>query len=124
MPKLKTPALLRKSPARTADSEAQQTAVAPKIVPIAASALNRTKYVAPKYPRAAQRRGVTGWVEVEFTVDVDGSVKSVSVIASDPGITFVSAAVNAVEKWEFEPVIENNQAVQKRATVRMMFAVQ
>jgi TonB family protein len=107
-----------------ADTAPQQTVEAPKIVPIAASALNRTKYVAPKYPRAAQRRGLTGWVEVEFTVDLDGSVKSVSVIASDPGVTFVSAAVNAVEKWEFEPVIENNQAVQKRATVRMMFAVQ
>jgi protein TonB len=107
-----------------ADTARQQTVVTPKIVPIAASALTRTKYVAPKYPRAAQRRGLTGWVEVEFTVDVDGSVKSVSVIASDPGVTFVSAAVNAVEKWEFEPVIENDQAVQKRATVRMMFAVQ
>ena len=107
-----------------ADTAPAPTATTPPIVPIAASALNRTRYVAPKYPRAAQRRGLTGWVEVEFTVDVDGSVKSVSVIASDPGVTFVSAAVNAVEKWEFEPVIENNNAVQKRATVRMMFAVQ
>jgi protein TonB len=103
--------------------------VAPPLVqqtstPVAASALTRTKYVAPKYPRSAQRRGQSGWVEVEFTVDLDGSVQSVSVIASDPGVTFINAAVTAIEKWEFEPVIENNIAVQKRATVRMMFAVE
>ena len=30
----------------------------------------------------------------------------------------------AVEKWEFEPVIENGTAVEKRAGVRMMFALE
>ena len=94
------------------------------LIPVAASALTRTKYVAPKYPRSAQRRGQSGWVEIEFTVDLDGSVQRVSVIASDPGVTFINAAVTAVEKWEFEPVVENNIAVQKLATVRMMFAVE
>jgi protein TonB len=97
---------------------------ASRLIPVAASALNRTKYVAPKYPRSAQRRGQSGWVEIEFTVDLDGSVQGVSVIASEPGVTFIDAAVTAVEKWKFEPVIENNIAVQKRATVRMMFAVE
>jgi protein TonB len=94
------------------------------LIPVAASALTRTKYVAPKYPRSAQRRGQSGWVEIEFTVDLEGSVQRVSVIASDPGVTFINAAVTAVEKWKFEPVVENNIAVQKRATVRMMFAVE
>jgi TonB family protein len=57
-------------------------------------------------------------------VDVDGSVQSVSVTNSEPGLTFVNAAVNAVEDWEFEPVIENGVVVQKRAAVRLMFAVE
>ena len=118
------------SAADTAPQQVAQTptpvpvAQTPIPVPVAVSALKRTKYVAPRYPRAAQRRGITGWVEVEFTVDLDGSVQSVSVIASDPGVTFISAAVTAIEKWEFEPVIENNTAIRKRATVRMMFAVE
>lgn len=106
------------------DAAPQQVVQSPAIGPIAASALTRTRYVAPRYPRSAQRRSLSGWVEVEFTVDLDGSVQNVSVIASDPGVTFVSAAVTAVEKWEFEPVIENNAAIQKRASVRMMFAVE
>jgi outer membrane biosynthesis protein TonB len=51
-------------------------------------------------------------------------VQSVSVTNSEPGLTFVNAAVNAVEDWEFEPVIENGVVVQKRAAVRLMFAVE
>jgi protein TonB len=80
--------------------------------------------VAPKYPRNAQRRGISGWVDVVFTVDIDGTVSTVTVRDSDPGTTFVDAATNAVEGWEFEPVIENGVAVQKRAAVRMMFAIE
>jgi protein TonB len=92
--------------------------------PVAASSLQRTRYVAPRYPRGAQRRGLSGWVDVLFTVDIDGSVIDVSVRDSNPGDTFVNSAVNAVEKWEFEPVIEDGVAIQKRAAVRMMFAIE
>ena len=92
--------------------------------PVAVSSLKRTKYVAPKYPRAAQRRGTSGWVDVVFTVDIDGTVVDVSVRDSNPGEIFVSAAINSVEKWEFEPVIEDGVAIQKRAAVRMMFAIE
>lgn len=94
------------------------------LMPVAISSLTRTKYVGPKYPRAAQRRGTSGWVDVMFTVDIDGSVTAVSVRDSEPGVTFVDAAVSAVEEWEFEPVVENGVAVQKRAAVRMLFAVE
>ena len=92
--------------------------------PVAASSLQRTKYVAPRYPRGAQRRGLSGWVDVLFTVDIDGTVTDVSVRDSNPGDVFVSSAINAVEKWEFEPVIEDGVAIQKRAAVRMMFAIE
>ncbi|MDH3532158.1 MAG: energy transducer TonB, partial [Gammaproteobacteria bacterium] len=92
--------------------------------PVAASSLNRTKYIAPKYPRAAQRRNLSGYVDVIFTVDIDGTVKDVTVAGSEPGETFVNAATAAVEDWEFEPVIEGGVAVEKRAAVRMMFAIE
>jgi len=100
----------------------QQQAVA--AAPISIRALTRTKYVAPRYPRAAQRRNVSGWVDVVFTVDIDGSVSGVEIGDSDPGDTFANAARNAVENWEFEPVIENGVAIQKRAAVRMIFALE
>jgi outer membrane biosynthesis protein TonB len=53
--------------------------------PVAVSSLTRVKYVAPKYPRSAERRNISGWVEVVFTVALDGSVKDVQVINSQPG---------------------------------------
>ena len=111
----------------SSDSAAPGEASAEKTVyeqPVGVSYLNRVRYVAPKYPRSAQRRRLSGWVDVLFTVIADGTVTDVEVRASEPGDTFVKAAVKAVEKWEFEPVIENGVVVRKKAGVRMMFALE
>jgi len=91
---------------------------------VAISTLTRTNYVAPVYPRAAQRRNVTGSVDVMFTVSTIGTVTDISVIDAEPGDTFNQAAMNAVAKWRFEPVIENGRAVEKRTAVRLAFNLQ
>lgn len=90
---------------------------------IAASRLKRTNYVPPKYPRAAQRRNTSGWVDLGFTVARDGTVHSIEIIDSEPGEIFDEAATNAVSQWRFEPVIENGEPVEKRAAVRMAFSL-
>ena len=95
-----------------------------EVGPVPISSLTRTKYVAPRYPRAAERRSLSGWVDVVFTVRIDGSVGEVEVRESEPGDVFVNAAIKAVEKWEFEPVIENDRYVEKQAGVRLMFAIE
>jgi len=92
--------------------------------PINISSLDRIKYVSPKYPRAAQRRNQSGWVDVVFTVSTEGTVKDIEVRDSDPGDLFVDAALTAVEQWKFAPVVEDGEAVEKRAGVRMMFALE
>ena len=92
--------------------------------PAAVSSLNRIRYVAPKYPRSAQRRNQSGWVDVVFIVTTDGSVRSIEVRDSNPGDTFVNAAIKAVEKWEFEPIVENGFLIEKLVGVRMMFALE
>jgi TonB family protein len=92
--------------------------------PVPISSIQRTKYVAPKYPRAAQRRGISGWVDIVITVDIDGTIADITIRNSTPGDTFVASAIKAAEGWEFEPVIENGVAVRKRAAVRMMFAIE
>jgi TonB family protein len=102
----------------------EPASASPSSDPVAVSSLTRTKYVAPKYPRSAERRSLSGWVDVVFTVGVDGKVGDVEVRGSEPGDVFVASAVRAVEKWEFEPVVENDQNVEKRAGVRMMFAIE
>jgi TonB family protein len=90
-----------------------------EMVPI--SRLTRVNYVGPEYPRAARRRNVTGAVAVSFTVTTDGRVRDVHVLESDPGDTFDAAAMEAVEQWRFEPVIENGVAVEKKTAVRLAF---
>ncbi len=92
--------------------------------PVGISTLTRIKYVAPRYPRTAERRNLSGWVDIVFTVDRDGMTKDVEVRESEPGQTFDSAATRAVEKWRFQPIFENGIVVEKRAGVRMMFAIE
>jgi len=92
--------------------------------PTSISSLNRTKYAAPKYPRSAQRRNQSGWVDIVFTVTRNGTVTDIDIRNSEPGETFVNAAIKAVEKWEFEPVVESGFVVEKRAGVRLMFALE
>jgi TonB family protein len=63
-------------------------------------------------------------VDVVFSVRVDGTTGDIEVRGSDPGDTFVGAAIRAVEKWEFEPIVENGEAVERQTGVRLMFALQ
>jgi len=91
---------------------------------VAISTLQRTNYVAPRYPRLAQRRGITGWVDVSFTVLPDGTVADIEVMNSDPGEVFAESASTAVAEWRFEPPVEDGMPVRKRVAVRMMFSLQ
>lgn len=91
---------------------------------VAISTLQRTNYVAPRYPRLAQRRGITGWVDLSFTVLPDGTVTDIDVMNSDPGEVFADSATSAVAEWRFEPPVEDGVPVRKRVAVRMMFSLQ
>ncbi|MDH4073232.1 MAG: TonB family protein [Gammaproteobacteria bacterium] len=93
----------------------------PEMVPI--SRLTRVNYVGPEYPRAAQRRNITGAVNLGFTVTTDGRVRDIQVLSAEPSETFDRAAMEAVEQWRFEPVIENGVAVEKRSVVRLAFDI-
>ena len=106
----------------TATSAADTAIDVRNMKPVGVSSLTRTKYAAPKFPRAAERNKLSGWVDVMFTVTIDGTVKDVDVPKSEPGDIFVDSAMRAVEKWEFEPIFENGTFVEKRAGVRLMFA--
>ncbi len=57
----------------------------------------------PRYPAAARRTNQGGTVQVEFTVEPDGSVSSARVVDSTSRL-FDRDAVNAVKKWRFKPI--------------------
>jgi TonB family protein len=91
---------------------------------IGASALKRTRYVEPVYPRAARDAGTSGWVDLEFIVRPDGSTSNARVINSAPAEIFDRAALEAIGKWRFEPVVRDGKPVDQRTRLRMRFALE
>lgn len=57
----------------------------------------------PDYPAEARRRGQTGTLLVEFTVDAGGRVIAASALAPSPWPLLNEEAVRAVRRWTFPP---------------------
>ena len=108
----------------TADGEltAARARLAQQASVVGANSLQRLEYVAPKFPASTRNRGVTGWVELEFTVKADGSTADITVTNSNPRRTFDSAAVAAIREWRYKPVVRDGLAVDQRAAVRIRFS--
>ena len=87
---------------------AQQPAAQPARA--ASSELRAISNPGPRYPQAAQRAGAGGSVQVEFTVNTDGSVVGVRAVSSDGPRQFQREfereALAAVKRWRFQPVSE------------------
>jgi protein TonB len=92
-----TPTQVAQGPAATATT----AAAAP-----ASAALRPLSTPAPRYPPEALRAGQSGEVQVEFTVNPDGSVANARVVRANPPRVFDREAVAAVRRWRFEPVGE------------------
>jgi len=97
----------RPAPARPAPTPATPAteAAPPEAAPAPAPVqLHPLSTPAPRYPPDALRAGISGEVQVEFTVAVDGSVSSARIVRADPPRTFDREALSAVRRWRFEPV--------------------
>lgn len=109
----------------TAQREAEERAAAqaaapppaappPVVAAPASTALRAVSQPEPRYPPEALRAGQSGEVQVEFTVNPDGSVVNARVVRADPPRVFDREAVAAVRRWRFEPV---GEAVTTRRTI-------
>jgi protein TonB len=84
---------------------AQQAATPAPATPAPASnELRALSTPAPTYPPDALRAGQAGEVQVESTVNPDGSVSNARVVRANPPRVFDREAVAAVRRWRFEPV--------------------
>lgn len=79
--------------------------------------------IAPQYPRAAQRDGIEGWVDVEITIGPDGMVKSARAKDAKPRGVFESAAVQAAFKSRFRPKIVDGKGVEAKGVRRYNFTL-
>jgi protein TonB len=67
--------------------------------------------VQPQYPNRALSRGIEGWCLVSFTVTVNGTVENPVVVDADPPDIFDNASIRAVERFKFNPRVEDGQPV-------------
>jgi TonB family protein len=65
--------------------------------------------VLPDYPALAKQMKVTGKVKIETTIAPDGHVTSTKVVGGSP--LLVSAAMDAIKKWRFEPAAKETTEV-------------
>jgi protein TonB len=91
---------------------------------IAAGRLERVRYVSPEYPMEARQRGLSGNVELTFTVRADGTVSDVRVEDSTPPLVFDDAAIEAVRKWRYRPYERDGRPVDQRAKLNLRFAME
>ncbi len=78
--------------------------------------------IQPMYPRAAAERRIEGWVLLEFSISITGAVKNPRVIEASPPGFFESAALQAIRKWKYKPMVKNNKPVETRGVqVKLIF---
>ncbi|HMO50249.1 MAG TPA: energy transducer TonB [Kiritimatiellia bacterium] len=81
-------------------------------------------HVPPVYPPQARNRRVEGEVALEFIVGSDGMVGEVRVISSKPPMLFDDAAVQAVQRWRFQPGQRDGQPVSTRVRQSLFFRLE
>ncbi len=74
----------------------------PEVQRLSLQELGISEYVAPRFPGYAERRGVSGTVEIGFTINVDGGTEDIQIVESQPGRIFDKSAIEAVQRWRFE----------------------
>lgn len=92
-------------PVPEATSSAETVAKPVSREPVDVGQIAPTSRVPPEYPSRAQRRGLEGYVEVQFIIRPDGGVDpgSIKVLSARPANVFDRAARQSVSRWRFEP---------------------
>jgi protein TonB len=90
---------------------------------VTAASLELTHYAPPDFPLSAREQGVSGWVDMQFVVKPDGSLSDLHIIGSTPPGVFEEAAIEAVRKWRYRPVLRDGQAVAQPARLRLKFTL-
>jgi len=69
--------------------------------------------IEPLYPQRALERGIEGWVDVEFTVTEVGTISEPRILGSHPSTIFNGAALRAIKRWKYAPMIVDGQPVAR-----------
>lgn len=105
--------------------QAAQARLAPKMssTSISVQKQRMLKSVSPKYPQDLLHRGVSGFVDLIFSIDKNGTTYDHMIyFASEKG--FGTAALNAIRKFQYEPLKVNGKAVDANGvSMRFVFGI-
>ena len=90
---------------------------------VMASDLTALAKFPPQYPLWALQRGLEGWVDLTFIVTEQGTVMDPVVMDSYPKGAFDDAAVAAVTRWRFKPVMEDGEPQPVRVILHVDFEI-
>jgi len=113
------------------DPAAQLSMISPKSAvpapPVPAPTRQTGKYEAPQlithkdpvFPMVAKQAGMSGSVELQFTITPEGKVRDVSVVNGNPMLA--RAAVDAVQAWRYEPARLGGTPVEAQSNTIINF---
>ena len=78
--------------------------------------------VAPVYPQLARNQRLSGDVQIDALIDVNGHVSATKVL-SGPALLYQSA-IDAVRLWKYQPASLNGKRVAMHLTVTVQFKLQ
>ncbi len=77
--------------------------------------------VNPAYPKEAQDQRIQGTVRLHIIVGKDGKVMQAETMSGHP--VLAQAALDAVRKWEYKPILLNGEPVEVDTTVDVVFSL-
>lgn len=78
----------------------------------------------PTYPRRAKRARIEGWVNIGFTITIDGNVDNVEVISAEPEGIFERNTLRAVQNWKYKPQLLSGKPTARRVVQTIHFALE
>ena len=69
--------------------------------------------VEPRFPVAALRDGISGWVKLSFSIDESGAVTDVQVLQAEPRGVFDREATRALRRWKYQPQVIDGKAIRQ-----------
>jgi periplasmic protein TonB len=79
------------------------------------------RQVQPVYPILAKQARVQGDVQIDSVIDQQGNVTEMKVVSGSP--LLVTAALNAVRQWKYQPTLLNGQPIPVAMVVTVHFTL-
>jgi protein TonB len=109
------------------DGQSAQTPIAVQRIGTTAE-LDNTEFVPlfnpkPDYPVVAQVSQITGWVDVDLVINVDGKVESFTIIETKGHPSFAVETAKVLPRWRFPPPRIGGKKVRVQYTYRVNFTL-